>query len=242
MIDGFLVEIPLIPLEREEVVALFGDDLFGKLPLRSHGSDGDGVTLQVELIEDSSDGSDLILLLGNVVLAKREALGCSPGTDDVNGALLEGVAAAQALSVDIDDLIAQGCVDGAKVLAKAVVEMIRINEGEDVCEGLRGWNAIGCCDPFLKPFKLKLAEIFDLSEVVHSAKSCSDGHEEDFAEMIFFMMASARIFEDLERIKTGRKATAIVDLMWISRHSDRLPLLYMVYGSRGAQFIAHSLA
>lgn len=51
-------------------------------------------------------------------------------------------------------------------------------------------------DPLAESIELKIAEVFDLGEVVHSAESRGDDHEEDFPEMVFLMMTRARIFED----------------------------------------------
>ncbi len=84
------------------------------------------------------------------------------------------------------------------MLCEALVEMFRVNKGKDVSKGLGGRNSVGQSDPFAQPVGLVFAEVFDLGEVVHSAQGGADDHEEDFAKVVFFVMAGAGVFKNLK--------------------------------------------
>ncbi len=105
-----------------------------------------------------------------MVLAKGEALLDRPSADDVNRPLFERATSAQALAIQGDNLLPQRPRDGAEMLAKTLVKMGRFDEVTYIGKGLRGGNAMRQGDPFMEPIGLILAEVFDLSEVVHPAK------------------------------------------------------------------------
>ena len=242
MINRFLVQRLLVSLQGKEIVRLLRDDGLGKSSLCSHRIDGDGVTFEIELGEDFLDGPNLVLLFGNVVLAKGEALLGGPCTDDVNGTLLGGVTAAQTLAIDGDNFITERCADGSKVGAEAVVEMIGIDHRKDVGKGLRGGNAMRNFNPLAEPIELEFAEIFDLSEIIHAAQSRGDDHEEDFSEVVLFVISGAWIFEDLERFKAIGKTAGVVDFVRIARHLKRMTPLDIAYQPFKALPVVSSLA
>ena len=59
-------------------------------------------------------------------------------------------------------------------------------------------NAVGHFDPFAQPVDLKVAEVLNVGKAVHAAKHGTDGHEEHLAEMMQFVAAGARVFDDGE--------------------------------------------
>ena len=131
----------------------------------------------------------------------------------MNRALLGGMTSSKALAINGNDFIAQRRADGSKVSAQAIVKMLRGDEREDIGKGLSSGNAMGKCDPFLEPLDLSFTEVFNFGEVVHAAESCHCDHKENFTKVVLFVMARARIFNDLKYFKPFRKSAAVVDFV-----------------------------
>jgi hypothetical protein len=124
--------------------------------------------------------------------------GGRPGAHDVAGFGIKAVAATKSLAIDGDDLAFENGMECADAFGKAAVEQIRLNDGEDVGEGLGAGNAVGHFDPFAQPIDVKVAEVLNVREPVHAAKHGANGHEEHFAEMMQLVAASVRVFDDRE--------------------------------------------
>ena len=114
----------------------------------------------------------------------------------------------------------KGRRDGFQVNLKAMIELFWFNEIEDVRKSLSSRYSVWKLDPFLKPGGLVFAKIFNFSEVIHPAKSGGNSHEKDFSKMVFTMIPSARIFDDLKSFKSVWESESIINFIWISGHSS----------------------
>ena len=107
------------------------------------------------------------------------------------------------------------------MLNKGLVELRRIDQGEDVGEGLGARNAIGNLDPFLEPLEVFVTKFLDVSEAVHAA--------ENFTKVVFFVSASARFFDDRKGLEALRKTAGAINFVEISSHPASVHIPDMVY-------------
>ena len=116
------------------------------------------------------------------------------------GIAVESVAAAQGFAIDGDELL-ESRVECADVCDEAIAELFWFDECKYVRKCLCPGDAVGRFDPFLEPCFLEVAKFFNIGEGIHAAEDDGDDHEEDRAEVMTLVAASAGIFDDLECMK-----------------------------------------
>lgn len=100
----FLVKVPLVAFESEDVVCFLFDDGLGDVGVGAHGIEGDDLTGQRKDFDEMGNGGDFVAFIRYIFLSKSESALCSPGTHDVARFSIETVATSQSLAVDGDDL------------------------------------------------------------------------------------------------------------------------------------------
>jgi len=84
-------------------------------------------------------------------------------------------------------------------------------------------------DPFLEPFEILVTKFFDVSEAVHTTKNTCHDHEENFAEVMFFVSTAARVFDDTKGLEALRKTAGVINFIRISSHLASVRIPDMVY-------------
>ena len=176
VLDG-LVQRRLVFLHMEDVIALAVEDLLGDLRLAAHRVDGHQGPGNVDDFQQFRDRCDLVALGVGDDLTKANGVRCGPGTDHVNRRLAAGgvVTAAERLAVDGDHLPAANLVQRGDPTEQTLLELRRIDGGEDRVETIVGRDALLQIQKSRKPLASRLAELRNGHEVVGPADDRTDG-------------------------------------------------------------------
>ena len=137
-----LLEGRLVALDRQQVVGALVSYGARDLLLAAHGVDGHQSALELQHLEQPGDGDDLVLLVGDGLLAQHQLLAAGPRRDHVQGgaALARIPGAPRGLAVDGDHIVlADTLVYGAEALRpgdEAVAEGVVVERVEQVVDGV----------------------------------------------------------------------------------------------------------
>src|SRR3954447_23310978 len=107
LLKGFLqiiTEVLLVVFNSQDVIRFFADDLSGNVLLTAHRINGDQTAFNIQQVQQSRDGGDLITLVIDLLLCQYHVISIAPGTDHVNdGFTTPFSAVAHPLTVYADD-------------------------------------------------------------------------------------------------------------------------------------------
>ena len=99
---------------------------------------------------------------------------------------------------------------------EALLELLRVQPGADVAEGVVGRDAVGQFQEGLEPFQIALAEQFDVDPGVGAADDGADGNCNDVQQLVPLAPVDPGVLQRLEIIHNGRALP-------LSHHSPLCP-------------------
>ena len=178
----------MIGFEREHVIGPRLMDLFGDGRLGAHRVDGYGGSLQVQGVQQTRNGLDLIALFGAGDLRGAQAVFVHPGAHQMHevSAVLGVVGAAQGLAVDGDVLAGEL----ATPAGEDVQQGLGLEGQQDVTKHVVGGRAVLQCKKAAQPRELGLGKVLHVGEGVTVAKH---GAERDHEHLIKAVEHLARL-------------------------------------------------
>ena len=153
-----------------------------------------------------------------VYLPQGQRVGRGPGADQVDGPLARIAVVGTPYRLAVDGHHFPGDQVGHRLGPghEALLELLRVQPGEDVAEGVVGRDAVGQFQEGLEPFQLALAEQFDVDPGVGAADDGADGNGNDVQQLVPLAAVDPGVLQRLEIIHNGRALP-------LSHHSSPLP-------------------
>jgi hypothetical protein len=185
--------------------------------LGAHGVDGDDIP---EAEHFNSSGRRHLVFVADEALGEGDAAGAGPGAHGVDVAFAAVTAATQRFAVDGDLIVSDDDSGLPEMVDDALAEEFWIDGFEDAGEGVVARDAVGQRDPFAEPFETDFAELLHEFVGFHAAEDAGVGDEEDFAEVVEGVAATARVLDHLKGTETCGEALRVVGFVGISGHPD----------------------
>jgi len=154
--------------------------------LATHGIGRDDTALEVQKLEEFGSSGDLIGLVFGFHLAQSDSVCRRPGTDHVNGCFIGRtiIGTSQRLAINGHGLRIGELKDGMNPTGKALLELLRAQQGKHPAESIMRWYAMGQCQELLEPIFLGLGIVDDFSPVVRTTNHSANGNDNDVNELV----------------------------------------------------------
>src|ERR1700761_628214 len=192
--------LPLVGLERHEIISPVFEDPGGDRPLAAHRIQGDNRSLDVEHLEQFRDRADLVRFVADPTLAKDQPAVTSPRADDMKRPRLATpiTGPADRLSVDRYKFPVDGGTKRTHPRLKAPLETPGIDQHEHTSEGVMGRDAIGQCEKCTQPADLAAAIERDVFPPRGPSNHRTDRNHQDINQPVLDLAATTRIFQGRE--------------------------------------------
>jgi hypothetical protein len=212
-----LIEMGLVLLDSQHVLAPFVDDSRGDLFLTAHGIDRHHGPFQIQQLEQFGNGRDLVRFRIGRDLAQGQVVLHRPGADQVQGRLTDRTPRRTTLGLPINGDGPQFRPrerDGGQAMpfhqcghpvGETRLEGQRVEEAEDATEGIVRRHTPRQGQKGFQPVALRLSVIGDLEPAIGSTEDGANGHEHDLIKHVDLSLFAARIRKrgEVFRIEAG---------------------------------------
>jgi len=190
--------LPLVRLERHQIIRPSLEDSGGDRPLAAHRIQGDDRPLDVQHVEQFRDRGDLVGFVADLTLAKDQPTLTSPRADDMKRPLLATTikGAGDCLLVDRHNLSVHGSPERTYPRLEAPLETPSIDQHEHTSEGVMGRDAIGQREKCIQPADLAAAIESDVFPTLGSRNHRTDRDHQDINQPVLDFAATAGVFQD----------------------------------------------
>src|SRR3954447_3964672 len=202
-----LMQVGVVVLDRQDVVAATGDNLGGDLLLAAHRVDGHQGTGEVEQLQEPRDRSDLVGLVVHGHLAEADVVGAGPGADQVQRRqpAAAAPAAAHRLAIDGDDATGPHTRlgQGRDPSGEASLERLRVQQAEDAAEGVVRGDAVGQTEMAGQPVAFGVAVRLHGGPGLGPGDDGTEGDADDIEEFMESRAFAARVDQVGEMMLQG---------------------------------------
>ncbi len=174
-------QLPLIALQRKDILAFLLLDLRGYLLLTAHGVDGDKHAFELQAPQNLGNRGNLIRLVVHLPLRQYQTAFMRVGAQDMDCFLstrhMPGAANRFPINATVPDI--HVFHEPLHPPGVCRLQLLRVENGENPAESIVRRNAIGQFKKRPEPVYLALAEGGDLRPMLRAANNGADGNNQN---------------------------------------------------------------